>query len=115
LVVTCTVSHQKALQRFSTTRSKEDHALVNPIQHCITYPRRVLFTPRAFPFIHLNQDIGKRELLELPFDHIFFTGSPAVGKLVMKAAAENLTSVTLELGGRRVARRCGRGTDSTGT
>jgi aldehyde dehydrogenase (NAD+) len=40
------------------------------------------------------------ELLRLPFDHIFFTGSPAVGKLVMKAAAENLTSVTLELGGK---------------
>ncbi|MBI1768692.1 MAG: aldehyde dehydrogenase family protein [Bacteroidetes bacterium] len=43
------------------------------------------------------------QLLELPFDHIFFTGSPAVGKLVMKAAAENLTSVTLELGGKSPA------------
>lgn len=39
-------------------------------------------------------------LLELPFDHIFFTGSPAVGKVVMAAAAKNLTSVTLELGGK---------------
>jgi aldehyde dehydrogenase (NAD+) len=39
-------------------------------------------------------------LLTLPFDHIFFTGSPAIGKLVMKAAAEHLTSVTLELGGK---------------
>lgn len=39
-------------------------------------------------------------LTSLPFDHIFFTGSPSVGKLVMKAAAENLTSVTLELGGK---------------
>lgn len=39
-------------------------------------------------------------LLKFPFDHIFFTGSPAIGKLVMKAAAENLTSVTLELGGK---------------
>lgn len=39
-------------------------------------------------------------LLELPFDHIFFTGSPAVGKMVMAAAAKNLTSVTLELGGK---------------
>ncbi|WP_017733971.1 aldehyde dehydrogenase family protein [Nafulsella turpanensis] len=42
-------------------------------------------------------------LLQLPFDHIFFTGSPAVGKIVMKAAAENLTSVTLELGGKSPA------------
>jgi aldehyde dehydrogenase (NAD+) len=41
-----------------------------------------------------------QELLKLSFDHIFFTGSPQVGKIVMKAAAENLTSVTLELGGR---------------
>lgn len=40
------------------------------------------------------------ELLKLPFDHIFFTGSPAVGKIIMKAASENLTSVTLELGGK---------------
>lgn len=39
-------------------------------------------------------------LLALPFDHIFFTGSPTVGKVVMKAAAEHLSSVTLELGGK---------------
>ena len=39
-------------------------------------------------------------LLELPFDHIFFTGSPGVGKIIMAAAAKNLTSVTLELGGK---------------
>jgi aldehyde dehydrogenase (NAD+) len=39
-------------------------------------------------------------LLSLPFDHIFFTGSPAIGKVVMAAAAKNLTSVTLELGGK---------------
>ncbi|MEQ1877937.1 MAG: aldehyde dehydrogenase family protein [Bdellovibrionia bacterium] len=40
------------------------------------------------------------ELLELPFDHIMFTGSPGVGKVVMEAAAKNLTPVTLELGGK---------------
>ena len=39
----------------------------------------------------------------LPFDHILFTGSERVGKLVMKAAAENLTPVTLELGGKSPA------------
>ncbi len=39
-------------------------------------------------------------LLEQPFDHIFFTGSPAVGRVVMAAAAKNLTPVTLELGGK---------------
>jgi aldehyde dehydrogenase (NAD+) len=39
-------------------------------------------------------------LLRKKFDHIFFTGSPAVGRRVMKAAAEQLTPVTLELGGK---------------
>lgn len=39
-------------------------------------------------------------LLKLPFDHIFFTGSTAVGKIVMQAAAKNLVPVTLELGGK---------------
>ena len=39
-------------------------------------------------------------LLKKKFDHIFFTGSPAVGRIVMRAAAEHLTSVTLELGGK---------------
>ena len=39
-------------------------------------------------------------LLELPFDHIFFTGSPKVGRSVMAAAAKHLSSVTLELGGK---------------
>jgi len=42
-------------------------------------------------------------LLELPFDHIFFTGSTRVGKLVMIAAARMLASVTLELGGKSPA------------
>ncbi|OIQ29393.1 MAG: aldehyde dehydrogenase family protein [Bacteroidetes bacterium MedPE-SWsnd-G2] len=41
-----------------------------------------------------------QELLQLPFNHIFFTGSPTVGKIVMKAAAQHLSSVTLELGGK---------------
>ena len=39
-------------------------------------------------------------LTNLPFDHIFFTGSPSVGKKVMASAAKNLSSVTLELGGK---------------
>ncbi|TVT40117.1 aldehyde dehydrogenase family protein [Hymenobacter setariae] len=43
------------------------------------------------------------ELLRLPWDHIFFTGSPQIGKIVMRAAAEHLSSVTLELGGKSPA------------
>ena len=41
-----------------------------------------------------------QKLLSLPFNHIFFTGAPKVGKIVMAAAAKHLTSVTLELGGK---------------
>src|SRR5690606_8952618 len=41
-----------------------------------------------------------RQLMTFPFDHIFFTGSPAVGSIVMSEAAKNLTPVTLELGGK---------------
>lgn len=41
-----------------------------------------------------------QELVGLPFDKIFFTGSTAVGRLVLAAAAPNLTPVTLELGGK---------------
>jgi coniferyl-aldehyde dehydrogenase len=37
---------------------------------------------------------------ELPFDHLFFTGSPSVGALVQRAASRNLVPVTLELGGK---------------
>lgn len=44
-----------------------------------------------------------KALLALPFNHIFFTGAPSIGKEVMKAAAEHLTSVTLELGGKSPA------------
>lgn len=43
---------------------------------------------------------ASQELLEQPFDHILFTGSTQIGKIVMEAAAKHLTPVTLELGGK---------------
>ena len=43
------------------------------------------------------------EFSQLPFDHLFFTGSGATGKAVMASAAKNLTPVTLELGGKSPA------------
>lgn len=59
--------------------------------------------PRYFAPENVSIVTGGREqiaqLLELPFDFIFFTGSSAVGKVVMRAAAEHLTPVLLELGG----------------
>ncbi|WP_371873550.1 aldehyde dehydrogenase family protein [Massilia phyllostachyos] len=44
-----------------------------------------------------------RHFCRLPFDHLLFTGSPAVGRQVMRAASDNLTPVTLELGGKSPA------------
>lgn len=59
---------------------------------------------RVFPPDYITVAEGGREeaeaLVDKPFDVIFFTGSPAVGKRVMAAAAEHLTPVTLELGGK---------------
>ncbi len=57
-----------------------------------------------FPENEVALFLGDKEtataLLQKPFNHIFFTGSPEVGKVVMKAAAEHLATVTLELGGK---------------
>jgi coniferyl-aldehyde dehydrogenase len=50
--------------------------------------------------IALLPGVRGSEFTTLPFDHICFTGSADVGRTVMKAAAENLTPVTLELGGK---------------
>ncbi|MDP1830610.1 MAG: aldehyde dehydrogenase family protein [Geothrix sp.] len=70
--------------------------------HTTTFLRKLLAGLFPEEEVALVEGDGEaaQALLALPFDHIFFTGSPAVGKLVMKAAAENLTSVTLELGGK---------------
>jgi len=46
-----------------------------------------------------DAEVG-REFVELPFDHLLFTGSTEIGRLVAQAAAKNLTPVTLELGGK---------------
>ncbi len=60
---------------------------------------RELFTQDEVAIFEGEADVSQA-LLELPFDHIFFTGSPTIGKHVMAAAAKHLTSVTLELGGK---------------
>ena len=61
-----------------------------------------LYDEREVTVITGGPDVA-RTLTAQPFNHIYFTGSPAVGRLVMKAAAEHLTSVTLELGGKSPA------------
>lgn len=58
-----------------------------------------VFEPRYIHIVNGDAQVSSA-LLEQPFDMIFFTGSPRVGKIVMKAAAEQLIPVVLELGGK---------------
>ncbi len=60
---------------------------------------RTVFDPAEVAVFEGGIDLAEA-LLELPVDHIFFTGSPAVGKRIMAAASRHLASVTLELGGK---------------
>lgn len=57
------------------------------------------FHPSEFSVTCGDAEVSK-QFAELPFDHLLFTGSTSAGKHVMRAAAENLTPVTLELGGK---------------
>lgn len=73
--------------------------------HCSRLIREIveeLFAPEEVAVFEGEAEVAQR-LLALPFDHIFFTGSPAIGKVVMTAAANHLSSVTLELGGKSPA------------
>jgi acyl-CoA reductase-like NAD-dependent aldehyde dehydrogenase len=96
---------------------------LSPLSGALAAGNRVLvkmseFTPRtgelvkslfeeAFPDGEVQVILGgadvAQEFCKLPFDHLLFTGSTAVGRAVMRAAAENLTPVTLELGGKSPA------------
>jgi coniferyl-aldehyde dehydrogenase len=60
--------------------------------------------PRYFDPSELDVVVGgievAAEFAGLPFDHLFFTGSPSVGRLIQRAASDHLVPVTLELGGK---------------
>jgi coniferyl-aldehyde dehydrogenase len=93
---------------------------LSPIADALGAGNRVIlkpseFTPRSsdllqrmlaeiFPEDQVGVVLGGPDVAEafsrLPFDHLLFTGSTGVGRHVMRAAAENLTPVTLELGGK---------------
>ena len=85
-----------------------NHVIVKPSEHApktADVISRIIST--AFPEEYVAVILGDKEVASafctLPFDHLIFTGSTAVGKLVMRSAAENLTPVTLELGGKSPA------------
>lgn len=58
-----------------------------------------IFPPEQVTVVQGDAELG-RAFCALPFDHLLFTGSTRVGREVMRAAAENLVPVTLELGGK---------------
>jgi aldehyde dehydrogenase (NAD+) len=61
-----------------------------------------VFGPDEFAVVQGGADVAQ-ELLRQPFNHIFYIGGHAVGRIVMKAAAEHFASVTLEMGGKNPA------------
>ncbi len=67
------------------------------------------FDPLELAFVTGGPEVG-RAFAELPFDHLLFTGATGIGRHILHAAADNLTPVTLELGGKSPA-IIGRGAD----
>jgi acyl-CoA reductase-like NAD-dependent aldehyde dehydrogenase len=82
-----------------------NRVLIKPSEHTpataalLTELVRAVFPPDYVDVVTGGPAVGAA-FTRLPFDHLFFTGSTAVGRAVMRAAAENLTPVTLELGGK---------------
>ncbi|MCL1821851.1 MAG: aldehyde dehydrogenase [Prolixibacteraceae bacterium] len=80
-------------------------ALLKPSPHAPAIAEMMeLMVREIFPSGYIDVVQGNRDvntlLLEMRFDMIFFTGSPSMGKIVMRAASEYLTPVLLELGGK---------------
>jgi len=67
--------------------------------HFIAKMIREIFEEDEVAVFEGDKEVAQK-LLEQPFDHIFFTGSSAISKIIMKSAARNLSTITLELGGK---------------
>ncbi|GIX34910.1 MAG: aldehyde dehydrogenase [Lysobacteraceae bacterium] len=97
-----------ALMPLATAIAAGNHVFLKPSEHTpatSAWMRALL--EDVFPEERVAVALGGPEVAAafagLPFDHLFFTGSTAVGRRVMAAAAQNLTPVTLELGGKSPA------------
>ncbi|MBS0576577.1 MAG: coniferyl aldehyde dehydrogenase [Proteobacteria bacterium] len=94
-----------ALNPLAAAIAAGNHVMIKPSEHT---PRTSAFLrellAEVFPPDRVGVVTGGPEVAAafagLPFDHLFFTGSTALGRKVMAAAAANLTPVTLELGGK---------------
>ena len=97
-----------ALNPLAIAIAAGNHVMLKPSEHT---PRTSALLQqlldKVFPQDRVATVLGGAEVAgafsALPFDHLFFTGSTAVGRKVMAAAARNLTPVTLELGGKSPA------------
>ena len=100
-----------ALIPLATAIAAGNHVYLKPSEHT---PRTAGFLrdllAEVFPEDRVAVAFGGADIASafaaLPFDHLVFTGSTAVGRKVMAAAAQNLTPVTLELGGKSPAIVC---------
>lgn len=97
-----------ALMPLAAAIAAGNHVLLKPSEHTprtsalIEELLRAVFPPERVDVVQGGPEVAAR-FAELPFDHLFFTGSTALGRQVMAAAARNLTPVTLELGGKSPA------------
>ena len=97
-----------ALMPLAVAIAAGNHVMLKPSEHT---PRTAellkALLAEVFPDDRVASVLGGADVAAqfaaLPFDHLFFTGSTAVGRKVMAAAAQNLTPVTLELGGKSPA------------
>jgi coniferyl-aldehyde dehydrogenase len=99
---------QLALMPLIPAIAAGNRVLVKPSEMCprtalvVEQVLRRVFPPDVVDVVHGDASVGAA-FAALPFDHLFFTGSTRVGRLVMQAAANNLCPVTLELGGKSPA------------
>jgi len=90
-LITAIAAGNRAMIKFSEFTPKTNAALIAMLSE--------VFSDDEVACIEGEADIAA-QFSALPFDHLIFTGSTAVGRHVMRAAADNLTPVTLELGGK---------------
>ncbi|AFJ01943.1 Aldehyde dehydrogenase [Methylophaga frappieri] len=94
-----------ALMPLATALAAGNRAMLKPSEltpHTSQLLEEILsdsFSPEDVAVVQGDADTGK-QFSQLPFDHLFFTGSTQVARHVMRAASENLVPVTLELGGK---------------
>jgi coniferyl-aldehyde dehydrogenase len=94
-----------ALMPLATALAAGDRAMIKPSEFTPATSALLqailadLFTPEQVAVVQGDAAVGA-EFAALPFDHLIFTGSTPVGRAVMRAAADNLVPVTLELGGK---------------